>query len=396
MATRIRNIPAVAEWADTSSTPRSFLHLAGPDDPSLQLNLHFDEQEQTAIFKMRIQVLLGSAEKTAHRDVEYLYLWIDPKDVILLLQDPVHRLQDGVSAVLRGPTTCLRLVLSKPAYVVAPSDSPLPLREGLGPQMLNSLILLAKQTVLTIHIEQHLVPDQKKIQRLCQAFCNGSVKPHPRHNTLRDFYKGRDAMIIDDVACYTTSGVHPAVLTGNGPKHARDGATPPPYTEARPPPPSLFAQPPKKRQRVTADVSTTMNKRQLLPAAGSTTSPDISGVYTELLAQQKAQMDAFFSLQQAQMAKVLACVGAQADRVPDQVITQVDKRVKEEMATIWDKRPCEWEQVTRSVVQQEVEDALERSLPHEMEEFKETLKEECLDHLKNDLEEGLVKIILPR
>jgi hypothetical protein len=45
-------------------------------------------------------------------------------------------------------------VLSKPAYVVAPSDFPLPLREGLGTQMLDSLILLAKQTVLTIHMEQ--------------------------------------------------------------------------------------------------------------------------------------------------------------------------------------------------------------------------------------------------
>jgi hypothetical protein len=81
-------------------------------------------------------------------------------------------------------------------------------------------------------------------------------------------------------------------------------------------------------------------------------SPDINGVYTEFLAQQKAQMDAFFSLQQAQMGKILARMGAQVDRMPDQFIARVDKRVNEEMAKIWDKKPSEWVQVTRDIVQQ--------------------------------------------
>ncbi|KAH8744554.1 hypothetical protein F5883DRAFT_22209 [Diaporthe sp. PMI_573] len=370
MATRMRNIPAVVEWTDTLSTPRSFIHLAGPHDSSLQINLSFDEQEQTAIFKIKIQVLLGVKEDTAHQDVDYLYLWIHPKDVILLVQDPMHRLQDGVSTVLRGPTTCLRLVLSKPAYIVAPSGFRLPLREGLGPQMLDSLVLLATQTVLAIHMEQRLVPNQTKIQHLCQAFCNGSVKQHPRHNTLRDFYKGCDAMIINDLALYARSEVKSTALTSDGPNNARDrpnnardgpsnardgpnnardGAIPPPYAKARSPPPSLFAQQPlNKRQRVAADISTTI-------------SPDIN-----------------------------------VDTIPDQVTRQVDKHVKEEMAKIWDKRPYEWEQVTRDVVQQEVEYALETSLPKEMEGLKEAVKEECLDDLKDDLEEGLVRIFLPR
>lgn len=382
MAIRIHNVPAVVEWTDTLSTPRSFLHLAGPDGPSLQLHLYVDEEKQTAIFKIRVRLDFG--EGTVQQGGDYLYLWVHPSDVVLLLEDPVHCLQGGVSTVLRGPTICLRLVLSKPASMVAPSDFPLPLRDRQNPQMLNSLILLAKQTVFTIYVERRLVPDQEKIQQLCEAFCNGTVKQHPRHDTLRDFYKGRDAMIIEDLACFAGSGVKSTGLTADGPSHTRDPGDPPSYAKQRPPSPSLFAQQPSnKRQRVTAGASTTI-------------SPNADDVYTKLLTEQKAQMDAFFSLQQAQMAKILDRMRAQVDRMPDQVIARVDKRVNEEMAVIWDKKPSEWVQVTQQLVQQEVEDALERSLPGKMEEFKEIVMQECLDHLKDDLEGGMVSIKLPR
>jgi hypothetical protein len=43
-----------------------------------------------------------------------------------------------------------------------------------------------------------------------------------------------------------------------------------------------------------------------------------------------------------------------------------------------------------------VEYALETSLLKEMEGLKEAVKEECLDNLKDVLEEGLVKIIIFR
>ncbi|KAL2272808.1 hypothetical protein FJTKL_05968 [Diaporthe vaccinii] len=379
MATRIRNVPVVFEWADTSSTstPRSFLHLAGPDDLSLQLNLYFDEQEQTGILKIRV---LLDRKGPPHQGRDYLYLWIHPKDVILMLQDPVHRLHDGVSTVLRGPTTCLRLVLSKPASMVAPSDCSLPLREGPGPQMLDSLILLTKQTIFTIHMDQHIIPAPEKIQQLCYAFCNGSIEQHPRHNTLRDFYKGRDAVIIKDLACFAGLNVKSTGLTADGPSNARDAETPPPYADGQPPPPSLFAQqPPNKRQRVTANVSTTI-------------SSDIGGVYTELLAQQKAYMDAFLSSQQAQMEKILASMSAQVDKMADKVIKQVDKRIIEESATIWDKKPSQWEWMIQNGIQREVEDAL----PKELEDFRDTLRQECINDLKDDLEGGLVSITIPR
>ncbi|KAH8767224.1 hypothetical protein F5883DRAFT_72393 [Diaporthe sp. PMI_573] len=239
-------------------------------------------------------------------------------------------------------------------------------------------------TVFTIYMERRLVPDQEKIQQLYEAFCNGTIKQHPRHNTLRDFYEGREAMIIEDLACFAGSGVKSTGLTANRPSHTRDPADPPSYAEKRPPSPSLFArQPSNKRQRVTAGASTTI-------------SPNADNVYTKLLTEQKAQMDTFFLLQQAQMAKILDRISAQVARMPNQVIARVDKRVNEEMAVIWDKKPSEWVEVTKQLVQEEVEDALEGSLPGKMEEFKEIVMQECLDHLKDDLEGGLVSIMLPR
>ncbi|KAI3392074.1 hypothetical protein diail_6282, partial [Diaporthe ilicicola] len=350
--------------------------------------------------------LLNFGEGTEPQDGDYLYLWIHPGNVVLLLEDPAHRLQDGAS-VLRGRTTCLRLVLSEPASVVAPSDFSLPSRGRPGSEILNSLILLAKQTVLTIHIEQRVVPGPEKMQQLCQALCNGRVKQHPR-NDLRDFYEGRDAMIIEDFDYLAGLGAQSTTLAAGGPGDTHNGATPPPYTEARQvPSPSIFPRrPTEERQRVTAQepaekrkrvtAQEPAEKRQRAKDMVATRSPDITTVYTTLLAQQTAQMETFFSFQRAQMAKVLDLIGARVETIPEQVIARVDKHVREEMARIWDKRPHEWEQVTRDMVQEEVLDALERSLPKEMEGFKDSLKEECLDDLKDVLEGGLVSITLPR
>ncbi|POS74530.1 hypothetical protein DHEL01_v207080 [Diaporthe helianthi] len=250
--------------------------------------------------------------------------------------------------------------------------------------MLSSLIRLTKQIVLAIHVEQHQIPDQNWIERLCQAFCNGSVTQHHRHSILGDFYKGRGAIIVNDPAPYASSETKPTSLTVDGSKNARGVAISPPYAEAPPPPPSIFAsKPSNKRQRVTADASTAMLR-------------DVDSVYTELLAQQRAQMDKFFSLQQAQMADVLARMGTQVDKMPKQVMTQVDKRINEEMGKIWDKKPREWEGATRNIVQQEVDYALETSLPDKLEELQDAIMDKCLDRLQEELEGGLVTITLPR
>ena len=112
------------------------------------------------------------------KDSDYLHILVNPSDVILLLQDPAHHLPDDVSDVLCGPTTCLCLVLSKPLSIAAPSDISLPLQE-CNSQLLSSLSLLTKQTVLTVHFSQHHVSSPEVLQQLYQAYYNGSIKQHP-------------------------------------------------------------------------------------------------------------------------------------------------------------------------------------------------------------------------
>ncbi|KAG6354889.1 hypothetical protein INS49_003970 [Diaporthe citri] len=58
MALRMRNVPAVFEWSDLLSTPRSPFYLAGPEPLSVQLGLHFNEEQETASFKIRVLLQL--------------------------------------------------------------------------------------------------------------------------------------------------------------------------------------------------------------------------------------------------------------------------------------------------------------------------------------------------
>lgn len=386
MALRIRNVPAVIEWSDISATPRLPMYLAEPHPQSVQLSLHFDQQQQATSFKIRI--LLNTRKERAGKDGDYLHILVNPSDVILLLQDPTHLLPDDVSDVLRGPTTCLRLVLRKPLSIAAPSDISLP--EERNSQLLSSLSLLAKQTVLTVHFGQHHVSSPEVLRQLCQAYCNGSVKQHPRHNTLQDFYPGRGAIIIEDFDCFTGLKSKPPVFGSHGPGDAQSTKIPPPYAEAQPPaaqlpeaeppaqpPPSLFArQSPMKRRRTSTSIGTTpLNAHNF---------------YTEFLAQQKKQTEAFL-FQQAQMGKMLAHLGNQVEQMPDQIMTWADKRLSEEMA----KRREKEEEAIQSIIQQEVEVATIACLEKERENFQHSIKEDVVDDLKSILENGLFTISLP-
>lgn len=376
MTLRVRNAPAVVEWCDISSTPRSFLYLPPSDTPSVQLNLHYDEQQNNASFKVRILIHLGDEATDGNR--EYLYLWIHPKDVILLLQDPVHHPGEAIS-ILRGPTTCLRVVLAKPVSVVWPVDVPLPMQSRQNHQLFDALRKLARQTVLAIHVDQCHMSNPEVVQGLCRAFTNGSIKQHPRHDTLQDFYKGRGAAFVQDFSSAENNPTSPDEVDDG-----KCATGPPAYSDARPEPPlSLFVQqPPRKRQRVSSD-----------PAASS----GVADVCAQVLLQQKEQMEEFIHIQQTHMGKVLACLSDRVESMEGRLTRQLDNRIGKEIERVNEQeRERVGSEDIRVLVEREVEDVLERSLARGREELKDSIREECLDDLKNDLEAGLVSIILPR
>lgn len=357
MALCMRNVPAVFEWSNLLSTPRSPLYLAGPDPLSVQLSLDFDEEQQTVSLQIRVLLVLVLEEDTADEaSGQFLYGLIHPSNVVLLLQDPTHHLPASVSPVLHGPTTtCLRLILSKPVSIVVPSDFTPPLRASLGSQqLLSSLRLLAKQTVLAVHVDQHNISSATAVQRLCQGFTNGSIKQHPRHDNLQGFYRGRGATVLDgrDFA------------SSNANKSVKDESTtmPPPYADDQEaPPPQLFAQAPKKRKW----------------ASHTATSDD-----TKPLSQHKLQMEALLALQQEQNRKILTLMS-------DMITKRVDAHLGEEMDKMRRENAREWEQVVKPYIIKEVDNSVRRSLDREKEEFKEVVRRECLE------EHGVISVMMP-
>lgn len=427
----IPNAPVVVEWSDVASRPRTPRYLAGPEPCSVQLNLLFNEEQGTVSFKIRVWLYFEQASGGERQ--EYVYICIHPENVHLLLQCPTHSLPKGSAAAVRSPTAYFRLVLSRPVSILAPLDAPIPLRSERSSRLLDSLEELSRQTVLGIHLGQHTISDSDLVRRICDAFTNGSIKQHPRHDSLRDFYRGRGAGVVQQFSGFARSGGEDTGMRsgkdrvdGNG----SYGASPPPYPEARElPPPTLFAQQ-KKRQRSPEDTVAPLKKRQLSSENPDTIHESFSNVCAELLSQQKAQMTEliswqqaetakfveqqkaqmteFISWQQAQMTKfveqqqaVLARVDRAEQCMESRIIERVEEHLCDESYRTADQgsRSQEWEQLIQKLVDKgivDLEAAMESSLERGKENLKCELKDECIDELKDVLEDGLVSITLPR
>lgn len=162
--------------------------------------------------------------------------------------------------------------------------------------------------MLTIHVDHHSISDPEAMRQVCESFADGTIQQHPRHNNLRDFYKGRGAMVIDYFTCSERSGSENTAAGGNGDD---DAVGPPPYPAARElSPVLLFAQRiPKRKQHHFANADTSLsNKKQHRYADSGTSHLGIVGICTEFLTRQQTQMGEFISQQQAQMGRMLACI----------------------------------------------------------------------------------------
>lgn len=213
---------------------------------------------------IRVSVFVEQRASDERRD--YLYIRIHPGNVLLLLQDPAQRLPEIAATAVRGPVASFRLVLSRPASIIAPSDASVPLRSKRSARLLDSMRLLAQQTILVFYVDQCAISDPDAVRTVCHGFTDGSIKQHPRHDSLRDFYRGRGAAVIEDYSGSAKGGSQSSGTSTvkNDDDDDRDAASPPPYPEVPElPPPSLFAQrSPKKRRRSSEDTSSVLEKRQ--------------------------------------------------------------------------------------------------------------------------------------
>lgn len=408
----VANAPVVIEWSDVASRPRTPRYLAGPDPSSVQLNLLFNEEQGTVSFKIRVSLHFEQASGGERK--QYVYICVHPENVHLLLECPTHRLPESFATAVRSPTAYFRLVLNEPVSILAPLDAPVPLRSKRSSRLLDSLEELSRQTLLGIHLDQHAISDSDLLRRICDAFTNGSIKQHPRHDSLRDLYRGRGARVIQRFSGFARSGGENTGMSGKGKVDGNDshGASPPPYPEAPElPPPTLFARQ-KKRQRSPEDEAAPLKRRQLFSQISGTIQQCFSNVCGELLGQQKAQMTELISWQQAEMAKfveqqkvqmteLISWQQAQMAKFVEQqqtVLARMD-RAGQGMADDEGSKSQEWRQLIQKLVQESIIDleaGIELSLERGKENLMCELKDECVEALKDVLEDGLVRIVLPR
>ncbi|KAI7783477.1 hypothetical protein LA080_011824 [Diaporthe eres] len=315
MALPMCSVPAVFEWSDLSLWPRLPVYIGGSETVSVQLCLHLNEEKQSVGFEMQFRLQLEG--KTLDETYDPITLWIYHRTVVLLIQDPAHHLPAGVSPVLHGPTTCLRLVLAIPPLILYHKDIALR-RQASFQKLLGSLELLTKQKVIAIHVEQRNISSAAALQRFCEVLTNQSIKLRLQPYFAERFHDYAAAsLIVHNLKEFQKDGRNDVESASIAPPYADDQEAPPP---------PLCAQALKKRKWTHADTGTaTFNN-------------------AELLTQHKLQMEALLASQQTQTQKI-QCLMEDLEGIKDLICGRS--------------------------------------------EFKEVIKQECQEDLKDNLENGL-------
>lgn len=384
----IRGTPAVVEWHDATSQSRSTCHLAQSSDPSpIQLNLFFDSLSNTAFFKIRAAVVLeGLAQQDQVKT--YLYILIHPEQVLSLVQEELDKLpENAVSPAARLSSCkimCLRFVLSKPVSVVAPVDVPVRPKSTSDSQFLETLEMLKQQNTLAIYLALDSLPNSKRLQSLCRASSNSSLKSHPKHADLSGLYGGRGGRVVDSLTDYARS-----VDDGKGKeKQQESGAAaedngsleiPPSYNEVALSPHSTASapQPSRKRRRVSLESAA--------PAMDQTNILDLCG---KLLARQQedmqrglfAYMDERLQQMEARLVERLDHrLNEQLESLKGDICTQVEERM--------DTRIDEVTTDVDALIDERTEDSV-LGIKMDLESYVKDEVRNVEDGIRDDLQEG--------
>ncbi|ROV99047.1 hypothetical protein VMCG_06581 [Cytospora schulzeri] len=386
----LRGTPAVVEWRDATSQPPSTCYLAQSSDPSpIQLNLFFDLSSSTAFFKLRAAVVLEGA--TPQDQVKtYVYIFIHPEQVLSLVQEEVETLPEGaISPAARLSSCkfmCLRFVLSKPVSVVAPVDAPVRPKSTTDFQLLDTLELLMQQNTLAIYLALDALPNSKRLQSLCQASSNSSLKSHPKHADLSGLYGGRGGRIVE---CPIGSAKSGNTSKGKERIQERDEATedddpleiPPSYNEVALSPQSTASAPqppfPKKRRRVSFE-----------SGAPATDQMNILEICGKMLARQQAEMqrglfahmDERLQQMEARLVERLDHrMSEQLEGLKSDICTQVEERM--------DIRIDEVTVDVDALIDERIEDSI-LGIKMDLESFVKDEVRNVEDDIRDDLQEG--------
>ncbi|KAK7736957.1 hypothetical protein SLS53_006712 [Cytospora paraplurivora] len=379
----LKTTPAVLEWYDATSEPRSTCHLAHSSDSSpINLSLFFDSSSNTAFFKLRIAV---TVESTAPQDEVkiFVYIFIHPEQVLSLVHEEVDKLPGGViSPAVRLSSCklmCLRFVLSKPVSVVAPMDATGQSKKITDSNVLTSLDLLTRQKALAIYLALDALPNSKRLQLLCQASSNGSLKSHPKHADLSGLYGGRGGTVIESLAglarsgdCGQAKGKSPERDTTAEKDDNDTHETPPSYDEVAPPP--AFS---RKRRRVSFE-----------SAASATDHRSILDICGKLLAREQAEIQkSIIARMDERLAKMEARLVQRLDERLDEQVAELKDEICQQMEERMDERIDGVTIDVDNLIDERIDDSV-IGIKMDLERYVKDEVRNVEDDIRDDLQDG--------
>ncbi|ROW14967.1 hypothetical protein VPNG_03443 [Cytospora leucostoma] len=373
----LKATPAVLEWYDATSEPRSTCHLAQSSDSSpINLSLFFDPSSNSAFFKLRIAVAVEGT--TPQDEVKiFVYIFIRPEQVLSLVGEEVDKLPGSViSPAVRLSTCklmCLRFVLSEPVSVVAPVDATGQSKAIIDSNLLNMLDLLTRQNALAIYVALDALPNSKRVQLLCRASSNGSLKSHPKHADLSGLYGGRGGTVIESLAGLVRPGDYGQV---KGKLPERDATaekqdtleTPPSYDEVAPPP--AFS---RKRRRVSFE-----------SAASAKDHGSILDMCGKLIARQQAELQNGII---ARMDERLEKMEARLVQRLDEQVAELKVEICQQMEERMDERIDGVTIDVDNIIDERIDDSV-IGIKMDLERFVKDEVRNVEDDIRDDLQDG--------
>ncbi|ROV92307.1 hypothetical protein VSDG_07283 [Cytospora chrysosperma] len=386
----LRGTPAVIEWHDAASQSSSTSYLAQSSDPSpLQFSLFFDPSSNTAFFKLRAAVVLEGA--TPQDQVKtHMYIFVYPEQVLSLVQEEVEKLPEAaISPAARLSSCkimCLRFVLFKPVSVVAPVEVPVRPKTTADARLLDALQQLMQQNALAIYLALDALPNSKRLQSLCRASSNSSLKSQPKHADLSGLYGGRGGRVVECLTGSARSGAEGKEKERMQVRHAAPDdkdplEIPPSYDEVALSPQSTAPRPPptfsKKRRRVSFE-----------SAAPATDQMDVLNICAQLLARQQAEiqkqlfahMDERLHQMEARLVERLDDrLSEQLEGLRGDICTQVEERM--------DTRIDEVTVDVDALIDERIDDSV-IGIKMDLESFVKDEIRNVEDDIRDDLQEG--------
>lgn len=179
------DIPAVIRWDDEQQRGVGTSLTSTP----VSLDVDFDPSNTTASFRLRIAFLQRGSDKTTP-----VFLLIDSRRIQSIFSTyGVDQTPDGATKPDYS-TTCLRFLLSGSSTLIVPPEQ-LRLKDKSQLSVMRSVRWAARQSVLTVHIQDHVLSPQQ-LTALVEAPYH-QFTSSLRHSDIGRLYGGRGGKVFE-------------------------------------------------------------------------------------------------------------------------------------------------------------------------------------------------------